>query len=164
MTPHLITHRAAHQNPCEICDKIERAKRGELPNFICETPNGIAILGEVQKFRGYSVLLCKHPVTELEELPRETKLAFLEEMSLLAQAVQTVTNCYKINYEALGNMVHHFHWHVFPRYQSDEYPLQPVWNHIPQSNDAVPFLFNSDRDAQLLHDIRHELQKLLSEN
>ena len=155
---------ATHQNPCEICGNIERALRGELPNFICETPNGIAILGEVQKFCGYGVLLCKHPVTELDQLPRTTKLAFLEEMSLLAQAVQTVTRCHKINYEALGNIVPHFHWHVFPRYETDEYSTQPVWNHIPQGEDATPFLFDAERDAQLLHDIRRELQKLLQNN
>lgn len=155
---------ATHQNPCEICDKISRAKRGKLPNFIAETPNGIAILGEVQKFRGYSVLLCKHSVTELDELPRETKLAFLEEMSLLAQAVRTVTNCHKINYEALGNIVPHFHWHVFPRYLEDEYSMQPVWNHIPQGDEAAPFLFDESRDAPLLCDIRNQLQKLLSGN
>ena len=152
---------ATHQNPCEICDKIELALRGELPNFICETPNGIAILGEVQKFRGYSVLLCKHPVTELDQLPRETKLAFLEEMSLLAQAVQSVTRCHKLNYEALGNIVHHFHWHIFPRYTEDEYSKEPVWNHIPQGDKAAPFRFDATRDADLLDDIRRELQCLL---
>ena len=135
-----------------------------MHNFIAETPNGIAILGENQKFRGYSVLLCKHPTTELDQLPREIKLAFLEEMSLLAQAVQTVTNCHKLNYEALGNIVHHFHWHIFPRYAEDEYSNETVWNHIPQGDAATPFLFDATRDADLLNDIRRELKKLLSEN
>ncbi len=155
---------ATHQQPCEICDKIERARRGELPNFILETSTGIAILGEVQFFRGYCLLLCKHPVTELSELPRDTKLRYLEEMSLLAEAVQRVTGCDKVNYEALGNIVHHFHWHVFPRYASEEFARQPVWSHIPQGENAAPYLFDAERDSELLISIRREFEMLLAQN
>ena len=154
---------AKHQNPCAICDQIELAKRGEHLGFIAETETGIAVLGDSQFFRGYCLLLCKTPATELHELPRDIKMKYLEEMSLLAQAVQNVTKCHKINYEMLGNVVHHLHFHVFPRYADDENALKPVWQFQPQGEDAEPFQLDAKRDAPLIAALREELKKLMQE-
>lgn len=148
-----------HQNPCEICAQIELAKRGEHPRLVCETETGWAVLGESQQWRGYCLLLCKTPATELHELPRDVKLKFLEEMSLLAQAVQTVTKCHKINYEMLGNVVHHLHFHVFPRYENETAVLNPVWLSMRNDED---FKFDATRDTALIEELRAELGHFLS--
>ena len=154
---------AQHQNPCEICERIEQARRGQHPGFIMETETGIAVLGDSQFFRGYSLLLCKTPATELHELPRDIKMKYLEEMSLLAQAVYNVTKCHKINYEMLGNQVHHLHFHIFPRYADEENLLQPVWLFQPQGADAEGFKMNIEHDASLIKELRAELSRLLNE-
>ncbi|HVF85505.1 MAG TPA: HIT family protein [Abditibacteriaceae bacterium] len=154
---------AQHQNPCAICERIEQARSGEHPGFILETETAFAVLGDSQFFRGYCLLLCKTPATELHELPRDIKMKYLEEMSLLAQVVQRVTQCHKINYEMLGNQVHHLHFHIFPRYANEENVLQPVWLFQPQGAEAEHFKLDEERDAPLVAELRTELKRLLAE-
>lgn len=153
---------AEHQNPCAICAQIESALRGEHAGFIAETETGIVVLGEHQQWRGYCVLLCKTPATELHELPRATKMKFLEEMSLLAQAIFNVTKCHKLNYEMLGNVAYHLHFHVFPRYENEENALKPVWSLMPPSA-APEHKPDAIRDAHLIEELRAELGRLLNE-
>jgi diadenosine tetraphosphate (Ap4A) HIT family hydrolase len=33
----------------------------------------------------------------------------------------------RINYECLGNVVAHVHWHLVPRYEDDPAPTRPIW-------------------------------------
>ena len=54
-------------------------------------------------------------------------MKFLEEMSLVAQAVQKAFNAEKMNYELLGNGDTHVHWHLFPRNNGDLKVKGPVW-------------------------------------
>ena len=42
-------------------------------------------------------------------------MKFLEEMSIVAEAVSKAFNADKMNYELLGNGNTHLHWHLFPR-------------------------------------------------
>lgn len=76
---------------------------------------------------GYTLFLCKKHVTELHELPHDYKMRFLEEMTLVAEAVYNVYNLDKMNYELLGNGDTHLHWHLFPRVEGDTPEKGPVW-------------------------------------
>lgn len=58
-------------------------------------------------------VLFKEHVTELHLIDRSTKMKFLEEMSIVAQAVQNAFGAEKMNYEMLGNGEAHMHWHLF---------------------------------------------------
>lgn len=151
---------AEHQNPCELCDFIHQCESGAHPGVIAELETGWAVLGNSQFFRGYSLLLCKTPATELDELAPQVRAKFLEEMALLAQAVRAVVKPHKMNYECLGNLVHHLHWHIFPRYESEASPEKPVWMTMPQGDDAAPFALDAERDAPLIEAIRAELHAL----
>lgn len=44
--------------------------------------------------------------SELHYLPNDYKMIFLEEMSLVAEAVQNTFKAEKMNYELLGNGIH----------------------------------------------------------
>lgn len=46
-------------------------------------------------------------------------MKFLEEMSVVAEAVSKTFKADKINYELLGNGDTHLHWHLFPRKAGD---------------------------------------------
>jgi len=84
-------------------------------------------VGDHQLFRGYALLLHKEHKTELHELEHIEKMAFLEEMSIVAEAVYKAFKPEKLNYELLGNGMPHMHWHIFPRHADDLRPIGPVW-------------------------------------
>ena len=152
---------AQHTLPCPICDQIELCRSGTHPRLIAEMPSGWAVLGQSQLFRGYSLLLCKTPVTELHELPIEARQQFSNDMSLLAQAVWDVTQPRKLNYEALGNQAAHFHWHILPRHNDDAHPSQPVWTFWDQSDSK--YFYDDERDGELIIQLRLRLQDLSSD-
>ncbi|MGN1132479.1 MAG: HIT family protein [Ruminococcus sp.] len=104
---------------CLICDRIEMIKDNENPYFVKELSTGYVVLGDNQHFKGYTLFLCKQHKIELFHLDRDFKMQFLEEMSLVAEAVSKAFKADKINYELLGNGETHLHWHLFPRVAGD---------------------------------------------
>ena len=104
---------------CLICDRIKMIKENTNPFFVKELETGYVVIGDHQHFRGYSLFLCKEHKTELFQLDRSTKVKFLEEMSVVAEAVARASGAEKMNYELLGNGDTHLHWHLFPRVSGD---------------------------------------------
>lgn len=151
---------ARHQDNCEICRRLSDAREGRHPGLIAELDAGVAVMGDSQFFRGYSLLLCKTPATELHELPRAARLQYLEEMAQLAEAVGRVTGCDKLNYECLGNQVHHLHFHVFPRRGTDPDPKAPVWGQMPAGAAADQHKYDPSRDGAMKESIRKELSTI----
>ena len=104
---------------CLICERIQWIQRNENPYFVKELQTGYVVIGDHQHFRGYTLFLCKEHQTELFHLDIDTKTKFLEEMSLVAEAVARAFKAEKMNYELLGNGDTHLHWHLFPRIEGD---------------------------------------------
>jgi diadenosine tetraphosphate (Ap4A) HIT family hydrolase len=150
---------AMHQANCEICKRIAECREGRHPGLIAELDTGFAVLGDSQHFLGYAILLCKTPATELDELDDATRARYLEEMAQLAAAVRRVVQPHKLNYECLGNHVHHLHFHIFPRQLADADPKAPVWGqmHKPGTPEANTTAFSPIAHADLLRSIKHEL-------
>ena len=104
---------------CLICERIKLIKEGKNPYFVIELETGYVVLGDHQRFKGYTLFLCKEHVTELHHLPNNFKIKYLEEMALVGEAVANVFKSNKMNYELLGNGDAHVHFHIFPRYDGD---------------------------------------------
>ncbi len=104
---------------CLICDRIDMIKNGTNPYFVKELETGYVVLGDHQHFQGYTLFLCKRHETELFHLDKAFAAKYLEEMVLVAEAVQRVFGAEKMNYELLGNGDTHLHWHLFPRRSGD---------------------------------------------
>ena len=104
---------------CFICDRIEMIKKGTNPYFVRELETGYVVIGDNQHFKGYTLFLCKEHKTELFQLEKMQKVKFLEEMSIVAEAVSEAFDAEKMNYELLGNGDTHLHWHLFPRIHGD---------------------------------------------
>ena len=104
---------------CIICDRIKMIKDGVNPYFVRELSTGYVVIGDNQHFKGYTLFLSKVHKTELFDLDFSTKMKFLEEMSVVAEAVSKAFKADKINYELLGNGDTHLHWHLFPRKAGD---------------------------------------------
>ena len=72
---------------CFICKRIEMIKNGTNPFFVKELETGYVVIGDNQHFTGYTLFLCKEHKTELFHLDRDFKMKYLEEMTIVAQAV-----------------------------------------------------------------------------
>lgn len=145
---------------CGICAGIETIRAGKSPNLIAELDNSYVVLGDAQFYRGYCILLAKHHAHELFELPREEALALFDEVRSVGEAIFTVVKPLKLNYECLGNSEPHVHWHIFPRYESEEEKLRrgPIWER-PASERSRP-LEEHDQRA-LMASLRAEIVKLI---
>ena len=102
-------------------------RRATNPYFVKELETGYVVLGDHQHFKGYTLFLCKEHETELHFLKHSFKMKYLEEMTLVAEAVYQAFKPEKLNYELLGNGIAHLHWHIFPRVADDAPIKGPVW-------------------------------------
>ena len=146
---------------CLICERIGQIERGENPYFVCALSTGYVVLGDHQRFQGYTLFLCKRHVTELYQLPWGFRTRFLQEMSLVAEAVAAVYHPEKMNYELLGNGDTHLHWHLFPRVSGDTPQPGPVW-WLPREemwNDA--YRPSREQLAAKTKQLREEIERRL---
>ena len=104
---------------CFICDRINMIREGINPYLVRELETGYVVMGDNQHFKGYTLFLCKEHKTVLFQLDHSIKMKFLEEMSIVAEAVSKAFHAEKMNYELLGNGDTHLHWHLFPRKVGD---------------------------------------------
>ena len=151
---------------CLVCDRIRMIRENKNPWFVRELETGYVVIGDHQHFKGYTLFLCKEHQTELFHLNRETKVRFLEEMSVVAQAVFRAFGAEKMNYELLGNGDTHLHWHLFPRVEGDlgddgNGGKGPVWWY-PREKMYDPANCPSDAELEAMKArLSAELDKLL---
>jgi diadenosine tetraphosphate (Ap4A) HIT family hydrolase len=100
---------------------------------IAELENCYVALNGDQFFPGYCLVFTKNHVTELFLLDPATRGAVIEEVNRVAAALYAVYHPTKINYELLGNMVPHMHWHIVPRFTSDPLWPRPIWSEPHES-------------------------------
>lgn len=111
---------------CLICERIIQIKNKSNHYFVKELSAGYVVMADYQFYKGYTFFLSKQHVSELHEL-KEYREAFLSETAIVAEAVYKVFKPRKLNYELLGNMDCHIHWHIIPRYINDPSPQSPIW-------------------------------------
>lgn len=151
---------------CLICDRIQMIKENTNPYFVRELDTGYVVMGDHQRFKGYTLFLCKEHKTELHQLDNSAKLKFLEEMSFVAEAASKAFDAEKMNCELLGNGDAHLHWHLFPRVSGDldgygNNGRGPVWWYPPEKMYSAD---NRPSDAELAEmkmKLSAELEKLL---
>jgi len=95
---------------------------------IVELEHSYVILNRDQFFAGYTLLFTKQHLSELFHLDGEMRAGVMEEVSSVARALYAVFHPTKINYELLGNMVPHMHWHLVPRFASEPLWPRPIWS------------------------------------
>ena len=61
---------------CLICDRIKLIEENNNPYFVTELETGYVVLGDHQRFKGYTLFLCKKHVTELHHLEHQNKMKF----------------------------------------------------------------------------------------
>ena len=118
---------------CLICNRIEMIKKEENPHFVKELETGYVVIGDNQHFYGYALFLYKnHKYSELFQMDMEERTKFMQEMTIVAEAVSKAFKPEKMNYELLGMGDAHLHWHLYPRVEGDienygNHGRGPVW-------------------------------------
>jgi diadenosine tetraphosphate (Ap4A) HIT family hydrolase len=145
--------------PCGICALIERCRAGNLADFVAELPHSFVILGDAQFYRGYCVVLARRHVNEVHLMPPDEARALFDETVAVGRAIAFATRPLKLNYECLGNLEPHVHWHVFPRVEMDAMRAAPVWMRPEAERKAA--LEDSDRRA-LIQTLGAELRRQIA--
>lgn len=140
-----------------IHHRVEEARQGINPAVICRVPSGWVVLGDVQFLQGYSLLLPDPVVPSLNALAMEQRTSFLQDMTVLGDALLEVTAAVRINYAILGNSEAALHAHVFPRFatEPEEKRRKPVWFYDWESSP----LLDLKRDQQLMRKIAASIQQ-----
>jgi diadenosine tetraphosphate (Ap4A) HIT family hydrolase len=118
---------------CPFCKQVGDPIASWGPDLVWQFPNSLAFLGPWQFFTGYCLLVSREHATELSALGSK-RAAFLNEMATLAEAIEHCFRPLKLNYELLGNVVPHLHWHIFPRSSDDPNRLRPVWLELERAS------------------------------
>jgi diadenosine tetraphosphate (Ap4A) HIT family hydrolase len=95
---------------------------------------------------GYVCMVSKVHVREPFELVGNSRQAWWDEVSSVAEAVQRATGATKLNYEIHGNTIPHLHLHLYPRYVGDPFEGSPIDPH------RRPWFRRSDGDLARLRE------------
>jgi len=109
---------------CLMC----RRWNAEAELRIAEFTLSYLMLNRDQYFPGYCFLISKEHVTELFHLAPPVRQELIEEVNRVAAVLTGLFKPDKINYELLGNMVPHMHWHLVPRFIEDPLWPRPIWS------------------------------------
>lgn len=107
----------------EACQEIFLPEEYRIAELAVST----AALFQDQSFRGRCLVTLREHHTELFRLTPAMRTAFLEDVSRVAEAIFRTLHPIKINYELLGNLVPHMHWHIIPRFREDGVYPRPIW-------------------------------------
>jgi diadenosine tetraphosphate (Ap4A) HIT family hydrolase len=139
---------------CFACDRIEQIRRGENPHFIAELAESYVVLADEQAYNGWCILLLKDHHEHLAGLSLQRQVRLWEDVAKVAAAMTREFKPVRINYEGLGNELHHIHWHVIPRYANDLAPQAPVWM---RSHEERRVILKPDDEAALVARLRRAL-------
>ena len=143
---------------CPLCDRLGSTDPFRLATF----ERCAVILGDNQGCPGWCTLVLRRHVEHLDELSVDEQQAIFGEVARVARAVRA---CFpgsgagggpvRINYECLGNVVGHVHWHVVPRHADDPTPRATVWGWTP---DALRGVMSPQERAALAARIRAAIE------
>ena len=139
--------------------RVQEAQQDTNPYVICRMPSGWAVLSDNQLLQGYCLLLPDPVVSDLNSLSLKERSTYLQDMTIVGDALLEVTGAVRINYEILGNTEPVLHTHIIPRYgdEPDEFRSRPVWFY--DWNSAPKF--DSERDKDLIQKLSQAIQKRL---
>ena len=121
----------AHDPNCPMCKAVDTSV------LVWNFPHSVAFVGPWQYYTGYCLLVSREHATELSNSGR-TAPRSSRKWPCSRKRSKAAFRPHKLNYELLGNVVPHLHWHIFPRSVTDPDRLQPVWLALERAKtDAI---------------------------
>lgn len=142
------------KEPCDGCHRLSQAADGKNAMVVHEFPGSWLFLGDHQYFEGYCVLMAKSHYRELHEMPETELSGLMSELMQATRAVQSAFEPWKMNHASLGNQLQHVHWHIMPRYESDEDRFHNPWYRMDQFKSRTP---DAATQKRLIEKIRKHL-------
>lgn len=133
----------------EACKDVFLSEEFRIADLTVST----AFLYRDQAFRGRCLVTLREHYTELFQLTPAMRTALMEDVTRIAEALFRALSPIKINYDLLGNLVPHIHWHLIPRFREDGSYPKPIW----AAQQPPRTLTAAERD-NLIAKIRHSLR------
>ena len=105
-----------------------------------------------QSHLGRVIVASKYHVSEMVDLPRRDRQAFMDDVAQVAEALHKIFHPKKINYGAYGDTGCHLHFHLVPKYADDEFE----WGGVFAMNPNRKYLSEAEY-ADLVAKIKAEL-------
>ena len=107
-----------------------------------------------QNYRGYCRVDLINHIKEMSDLDETTRNEFMGVIFQMEKIIKEYLQPDKINLASLGNITPHLHWHVIPRYLSDNHFPDSIWSE--KKRDGI----NKFSKVQELKFIKHVNNKL----
>ena len=107
-----------------------------------------------QNYRGYCRVDLINHIKEMTDLDEETRHEFMGVIFQTEKIIKEYLQPDKINLASLGNITPHLHWHIIPRYLSDNHFPDSIWSE--KKRNAI----NKFSKVQELKFIKHVNNKL----
>ena len=88
---------------------------------IAELPASKVYLFKEQSHKGRVIVASRHHVSEMIDLDRRDRQAFMDDVARVAAALRKLFSPKKINYGAYGDTGCHLHFHLVPKYEDDAF-------------------------------------------
>ena len=104
---------------CAYCEEGELVEKFGIK--ITELGASKVYLFKEQSHRGRVIVASKHHVSEMIDLDRRERQAFMDDVAKVATALRKLFHPKKINYGAYGDTGCHLHFHLVPKYAEDAF-------------------------------------------
>ena len=135
---------------CAYCAEGELV--GKFGIKITELPASKVYLFKEQSHRGRVIVASRRHVSEMIDLDRRERQAFMDDVARVASALRKAFRPQKINYGAYGDTGCHLHFHLVPKYADDPFE----WGGTFAMNPERTYLSDAEY-ADLVATIKAEL-------
>ena len=136
---------------CAYCKEGELV--GKFGIKITELAASKVYLFKEQSHKGRVIVASKHHVSEMIDLDRRERQAFMDDVAKVASALRKVFHPTKVNYGAYGDTGCHLHFHLVPKYANDDFE----WGGTFAMDPKRTYLSDAEY-ADLVATIKAELQ------
>ena len=115
---------------------------------LAELDNSNLILFKEQSHPGRVIVAAKQHVDDISDLSEEEALAYMADVRRVAAALHKAFAPQKINFGAYGDLMHHLHFHLVPKYKDGD-----EWGGTFQMNPGKTLLTDEEY-AEMVEKIR----------
>jgi len=130
--------------------------RGELLDefgiFVCDLKVSSLILFKEQSKRGRFIVAYKDHISEIVDLTKEERDAFMDDVENVARAIHKAFQPDKLNYGMYGDTGKHLHMHLVPKYKDGD-----EWGGTFQMNPKKVFL-KEEEYQEIMDKIKENLE------